>query len=97
MLAPLAALIAGGAIVVADEGGGGGPPHTCGNTSMPVLGGVDFVASWHNASAEHAPVIGSPSFVDTSLGGYKFYFASAANLALFKANTSKYVPKYGGY
>ena len=90
----LAVLIAGGA-VVADEGGGG-PPHTCGNTSLPVLGGVDFVASWHNA-AEHAPVIGSPSFVDTSLGGYKFYFASAANLALFKANTSKYVPKYGGY
>ena len=54
------------------------------------------MASWNNA-AEHDPVIGSPSFVDTELGGYKFWFASAANLATFRANRSKYVPKYGGY
>ena len=90
MLAPLA-ILAGAA---AEEGGGS--PHTCGDTTLPVLGGVDFVASWDNA-AEHAPVMGSPSFVDTSLGGYKFYFASAANLATFRANTTKFAPKYGGY
>ena len=46
----------------------GGPAHTCGNTTLPVLAGVDFVASWNNA-AEHDPVIGSSSFVDTELGG----------------------------
>jgi hypothetical protein len=88
----LALIIIGGG--TADEGGG--PAHTCGNTTLPVLGGVDFVASWNNA-AEHDPVIGSSSFVDTELGGYKFWFASAANLAIFRANRSKYVPKYGGY
>ena len=70
--------------------------NTCGDPSDgPVLGGVDLVGTFHNDTA--APLMGTPAFIDDSLGGYKFYFASQANLDAFKANTTKYVPLYGGY
>ena len=72
------------------------PGHTCGDPSDgPVLGGIDLVAAYNNPLAE--PQMGTLAFVDSSLGGYRFYFASQANLAAFTANTSKYVPRYGGY
>ena len=61
----------------------------------PVLGGVDLVGTFNNPTAK--PQMGTSAFVDSSLGGYKFYFASQANLDAFKANATKYVPRYGGY
>jgi hypothetical protein len=42
------------------------------------------------------PVKGQDSFV-TEWMGAKWKFASAANLALFKADPVKYAPQYGGY
>ena len=72
------------------------PGHTCGDPSVgPVLGGVDLVGTFNNPTAK--PVLGSSAFVDSSLGGYKFYFASQENLDAFKVNATKYVPRYGGY
>ena len=71
------------------------PGHTCGDPSEgPVLGGVDFVGTYMSPTAK--PVMGSSAFVDTSPGGYKFYFASQANLNALSANATKYVPRYGG-
>ena len=71
------------------------PGNTCGDPSEgPVLGGVDFVGTYMSPTAK--PVMGSSAFVDTSLGGYKFYFASQANLDAFNVNATKYVPRYGG-
>ena len=71
--------------------------HTCGDPATgPVLGGVDVVATLGLGNVS-TPVMGSADFVDSSLGGYKFYFASASNLKLFQANSTKYAPRYGGY
>ena len=70
--------------------------HTCGDPSDgPVLGGVDVVGTSMHPTA--APVMGNSTFVDTSLGGYAFHFSTQANLDAFKANSSKYIPSYGGY
>jgi YHS domain-containing protein len=42
------------------------------------------------------PVKGSPQF-STTYQGAEFRFASAANLAKFRANPAAYAPQYGGY
>ncbi len=45
---------------------------------------------------EGKPVLGSSKLVATA-NGASYYFASQANLDLFKAAPAKYTPQYGGY
>ena len=61
--------------------------------------GIDFVelASFDPASGDYKHVLANDTFVDTSLGGYKFWFKTEANLKAFQANPEKYAPKIGGY
>lgn len=54
--------------------------------------GYDAVAYF----TEGRPVKGSAQF-RTTYNGAEFHFASAANLARFKANPAAYAPQYGGY
>lgn len=56
------------------------------------VGGYDAVAYFTDGK----PVEGSKSFVHEHKGA-KWRFASAENLAAFKANPDKYAPQYGGY
>ena len=75
-----------------DEASGSG----CGNPAKgPVLDGVDMVDLFHSPTKN--PVKGSAQFNDTSLGGYRFHFINADNLAEFRANATKYAPALGGY
>ena len=70
--------------------------HECGDPAIgPVLGGVDFVATFQSPKA--APVMGTAAFNDTALGGYTFHFSSQENLETFRSNRTRYAPKYGGY
>jgi YHS domain-containing protein len=72
--------------------------HECGDPSLgPVLGGVDFVATMMSGDPKAAPTMGSSAFNDSALGGYTFFFDNEANLDAFRANRTKYAPKYGGY
>jgi YHS domain-containing protein len=57
-----------------------------------ILKGYDAVAYF----SQHKAIKGSPKY-QTSHGGATYYFSSAANLAAFKANPSKYAPEFGGY
>jgi YHS domain-containing protein len=57
-----------------------------------ILKGYDVVAYF----SQHKAIQGSPKY-KTSHGGATYYFSSAANLAAFKANPSKYAPEFGGY
>lgn len=54
--------------------------------------GYDAVAYF----AEGKPVKGDPKFTHDWMGA-KWQFASASHRELFKANTEKYAPQYGGY
>ncbi len=56
------------------------------------LAGYDAVAYFQKG----APVEGSKSF-ETDYMGARWRFASAENLAAFKANPTKFAPQYGGY
>jgi YHS domain-containing protein len=57
-----------------------------------ILKGYDPVAYF----VQNKAVKGSPQYTSTYQGA-KYYFSSAANLATFKKNPSKYVPQYGGF
>jgi YHS domain-containing protein len=57
-----------------------------------ILKGYDPVAYFVQKKA----VKGNPKY-QTSYQGAIYYFASAADLALFKKGPSKYVPQYGGF
>ena len=57
-----------------------------------ILKGYDPVAYFVQKKA----VKGNPKY-QTSYQGATYYFASAADLALFKKGPSKYVPQYGGF
>jgi len=57
-----------------------------------ILKGYDPVAYFTQKKA----VKGSPKY-QTTYQGAIYYFSSAADLAIFKKNPSKYVPQYGGY
>jgi len=46
--------------------------------------------------AQDKAVKGSPKY-QTTYQGATYYFSSAADLATFKKDPSKYVPQYGGY
>ncbi len=86
---------------------------TCADPSYgPVLGGVDFVATYnlYNATAyelglnQTVAPLGSDSItaywgvsaVNTSMN-YTFYFATEDNRETFLANPSKYLPKWGSF
>lgn len=60
--------------------------------SSKAISGYDTVAYF----TEGKPVKGSSKF-STEWRGAKWQFASAENLALFKADPEKYAPQYGGY
>ena len=72
--------------------------ETCGPTSDPVAGGVDFVdlleAYKANNNQLQPPNMGSSQYSAT-VGDYKFIFMNETNLARFKASSSNYIPKYG--
>jgi YHS domain-containing protein len=62
------------------------------DSSGVILKGYDPVAYFVQKQA----VKGSPKYQTTHQGA-TYYFSSAANLAIFKKNPSKYVPQYGGF
>ena len=57
-----------------------------------ILKGYDPVAYFTQKKA----IKGTPKY-ETSYQGATYYFSSAANLATFKRNPSKYAPQYGGF
>jgi len=57
-----------------------------------ILKGYDVVGYFTQDKA----VKGSPKY-QTTYQGATYYFSSAADLATFKKDPSKYVPQYGGY
>jgi YHS domain-containing protein len=67
------------------------PVHTSVLSNVAV-GGYDPVAYF----SEGRPVRGSMDHRLTH-HGYEYRFASAANLAAFRANPAHYLPQYGGY
>lgn len=56
------------------------------------LQGYDPVAFF----TEGRPVKGSPGF-ESKYGGARYFFASAANKALFDGSPAKYEPQFGGF
>jgi YHS domain-containing protein len=62
------------------------------DSSGVILKGYDPVAYFVQKKA----VKGSPKY-KTTYQGATYYFSSAADLAIFKKNPSKYVPQYGGF
>ena len=59
--------------------------------SQAAVGGYDSVSYFTGK-----PVPGSDQFT-TTYNGATFKFATAANLAAFKANPARYAPQYGGH
>jgi len=59
------------------------------------VGGYDVVAYFELDEGD-APVAGADDYV-TDYKGAQWRFASAENLAKFKANPDQYRPQYGGY
>ena len=57
-----------------------------------VAEGYDVVSYFINKQ----PLNGKKKF-QTTFDGAKFKFSSAKNLELFKADSKKYIPQYGGY
>ncbi len=68
------------------------PEVYTGRFSKLAVDGYDAVAYFTNGS----PVKGSPEF-SYDYKGATWRFASAENLAAFKANAEAYAPQYGGY
>lgn len=67
-------------------------PVYTGTFSNVAVEGYDAVAYF----TQGEPTKGSKKF-QTSYNGAEFRFASAGNLALFKADPAKYAPQFGGY
>jgi YHS domain-containing protein len=68
------------------------PPVYTAALSDVAAGGYDVVAYFTTGR----PTLGDKAF-STSWKGATWRFASAANLAKFKANPASYAPQYGGY
>ena len=66
--------------------------NTIGSTDGVAIGGFDTVAFFQQKKA----VRGSAEF-SHEWSGAKWYFSSAENMALFKANPEKWAPQYGGH
>ena len=92
-LAAIAAicLCCAGALVSVQVAAKADPVYT-GVLSKVAVSGYDTVAYFTTAR----PVKGSAAF-KASYKGAEFHFASAANLAKFKANPAAYAPQFGGY
>lgn len=82
----VAALVAPGAAFARTD------PIYTGTFSNVALSGYDTVAYF----TQGRPVEGDARF-KVNYKGAEFHFASAANLAKFKANPAAYAPQYGGY
>lgn len=67
-------------------------PVYTGTFSNTAVSGYDTVAYF----TQGKPVKGSTEF-RTTYNGAEWRFASAANLAKFRANPGRYAPQYGGY
>lgn len=75
----------------------GGLPAAAAPVWTGVLGTSAAVGGYDSVSYfSGTPVQGSDSFT-TEYKGATFKFASAANLATFKANPARYAPQYGGH
>jgi len=75
----------------------------CSTTSIPVLGGVDFVQYFTDFSNNDGTydetqtgLTGSSTY-QTTYNGFTFYFLSQTNKDLFDASPTVYIPQYGGY
>jgi YHS domain-containing protein len=68
------------------------PPVHTGLLSRVAVSGYDAVAYF----TEGRPVRGTTQH-RIMHQGYEYRFASAENLAAFRANPSRYLPQYGGY
>lgn len=71
----------------------------CANQTVPVMGGLDFVAYIRKSlspSSGTIDVMGNPQFA-TMYNGYKFLFRSEDNMQTFVLNPKAYIPKYGGF
>jgi YHS domain-containing protein len=68
------------------------PPVHTSLLSRLAVGGYDPVAYF----TDGRPVRGTTQHRITH-AGYEYRFASAENLAAFRANPSRYLPQYGGY
>ena len=93
----LAAAMVAGTLLVAmtafiQPANAGKAPVYTGLLSSTAVDGYDVVAYF----TQGKPVEGSSDFT-TEWNGVTWRFASADNLAAFKANPEKYAPQYGGY
>lgn len=61
-------------------------------TANGAIDGYDVVAYF----TESKPVMGKPEFSD-EWSGARWHFATAENLAAFRANPQRYAPQFGGY
>jgi YHS domain-containing protein len=86
-----AALVAGGALAPAPAHAAKPEIYT-GLFGNAAVGGYDAVAYF----TQRRPVQGDARF-KTTWKGAEWRFASAENLAKFKANPAAYAPQYGGY
>ena len=72
-------------------------PKCCfGNTTAPVLGGIDVVDLASKTQGKDSPVFGEES-ISKTLNGYTFLFATAQNAATFEASPWTYAPAWGGF
>lgn len=69
--------------------------QTMTETASPVLDGYDLVA-YHSLRSDQDGIRGSDQHI-AHYKGYEFWFATAANKAIFVQNPEKYLPAYGGY
>jgi YHS domain-containing protein len=89
---PLAAAALGLAAVLAAPAAAKTAPVYTGLFNNVAVSGYDPVAYF----TAGRPMKGDPKF-KTTYQGAEFRFASAANLAKFKANPAAFAPQYGGY
>ena len=72
----------------------------CADTDYPVMGGMDVVGTYNSYDSsltyQNEATTGESTY-SADYAGYTFYFASAANKALFKADPTKYLPQWGGF
>jgi YHS domain-containing protein len=94
-------LLSVAAVVALSVGFAGLSPDTAHAAKAPIYTPVlnNVAVEGHDAVAyftDKRPVKGSPEF-KTTYKGAEFRFASAENLAKFRANPTAYAPQYGGY
>ena len=72
--------------------------ESCGPTSDPIAGGIDFVDLLEgykvNNNQLQPPNMGSSQY-SANVGDYTFIFMNQTNLNKFTASSTDYIPKYG--